>query len=475
MPLGLHDIIDLDRRAAFPDPKVVIDYREYFRGNQKGTHTPAQAKLLHGVLGHPFCDNVCKKIITEKASRHELLGFKVDSEPVAAFLADLFIRNHLAALHHDVAVATLRDGNYALALRWQATDPARPSLGRVTMHREPWWDGTSGIFVAYGGDGQPEYAAKDWHERNADGDMQKRRVVWFPDHFERYIEQGDGWRAFPLPIDPEGSNGIVPWVKRDGTPLGIPVIHFANSSDDDSPYGASELAGGTLGSQDQINDLHLDITATARMTGYQMYTATGVVPERDDAGNPKALVVGPGQTLQSSNPDARFDVLAAGEVAPQKDALMAKKESLFLSTDVPLHIITGQWPSGTALLRSEMPLVADVNRFNNAVGPPWATLAHRSTEMANTFGEGDRLDESVMIVAEFAPPERLDALTLAEIDKAKADALLAREMLQDRESLIALGLTEEEADGILRRRQEREEAFDVRLTGIGGEGEEEAA
>ncbi len=473
--LGLHGIIDRDRKAAFPEPKDITAFRDYFRGRQRGTHTTRQATFLRGLLGNLFCENVCKKIITEKASRHELTGFAVDSEPVAAFLADLYVKNHLAALHHDVAVATLRDGNHALALRWAASDPARPSLGRVAIHREPWWDGETGMFIAYGTDGQPSYAVKDWRETNDEGVTLKRRIVWFADHFERYIEQGDGWKAYPLPIDPLGSNGIVPWVKRDGSPLGIPVIHFANGSDDDSPYGFSELDGGVLGMQDEINDVQRDITATARLTGYQMYWATGTEAEKDETGAPKPLLVGPGQVLQSGSKDARYGVLSAGDLTQLKGALMTKVEAVFRMTDIPLHVITGQWPSGTALLRSEMPLVADIDRFNNAVEPSWSTAAHRSTEMANVFGEGDRLDEDALITAEFAPAERLDALTIAQIRKAEAEAEMVVEMLQDPESLLAMGATEEEVKARMARREARADVEAERLTGIGGVDDGEAA
>ncbi len=472
--LGLHGIIDRDRKAAFPEPKDVTEFRRYYRGHQAGTHTAKQTPFMRGLLSHPFCDNVCAKIVNEIASRHTLTGFAVESEPVAVFLADLIVKNHIAALQQDAGIATLRDGNHALALRWAASDPARPSLGRVEIHREPWWDGETGMFVAYGTDGQPSYAVKDWKETNDEGVTLKRRVVWFADHFERYIEQGDGWKAYPLPTDPLGSNGIVPWVKRDGAPLGIPVIHFANGSDDDSPYGASELSGGVLGFQDHINDVHFDITVTARMTGFLMYWATGSETEKDEVGQPKPKTVGPGQFFESGSKDARFGAFPVGDIGPQLEALKEKKEAVMTMRSIPIHVITGQWPSGAALLRSEIPLVGRVVRLNNTQAPPWASVAHRSTEMANTFGEGDRLDESALITPEFAPPERLDDLTIAEIAKADADVQLVFDMLS-KEGLVAMGLTPEDAAARIRTREQQAEAFDARLTGIGGVDDGEAA
>jgi hypothetical protein len=465
MARSIHDQIKDERNAAFPEVKDLIDMRAYYRGRQKGTHTPIQARMLRGVLGHLFCDNICRKVINEEASRHELIKFVVESEPVSAYLEDLVIKNHLAALQQDVGIAVLRDGNHALALRWLPDNPDRPSLGRVTIHRERWWDGTCGIFVAYGADGLPSYAVKDWTETVENGELE-RRIIWFADHFERWVADGDGWKPFPLASDPADSNGLVSWTKRDGSPLGIPVVHFANGSDNDSMYGASELDGGVLGLQDEINDVQRDITATARLTGYQMYWRTGDEPERDAAGNPKPLLVGPGQVLQSANENAKYGVLAAGDLGQIKGALMTKIEAVCRMTDTPLHVITGDWPSGTALLRSEMPLVAKVNRLNKTVGPSWATVAHRATEMANTFGEGAELDETALITVEWAPPERLDALTLATIAETEAKAQIAIELLTDEESLVAMGMTLEEARARLKRREDRADANLAALTGI---------
>lgn len=462
--LGVHEQIEMDRARALPGAKDIQDFREYYRGRQRGTHTPAQARYLRGVLGHLFCDNVCRKIINEAASRHVLTGWRVESDAVAEALDGLWVRNQLPAMQTAVGIAALRDGNTAVSLRWQTNDPARPSLGRVTLHRERWWDGKHGVFVAYGTDGEPAYAVRDWEEATG-ATVTQRRTIYFPDHLERYILQGDGWKPHALASDPDAS-GIVPWVKRDGRPLGIPIIHFAYGSDDDGRYGASDLDGGVLGVQDEINDVQRDITATARLTGYQMYWATGSEPERDAAGNRKPLLVGPGQMLQSPSAETRYGVLPAGDLSKLHDALMTKITTACRMTDTPLHVITGQWPSGTALLRAEMPLVAKVTRLNNQLGPAWATVAHRATEMLNTFGEGERLDEGALITTEWAPPEQLDALTLAQIDLARANALIARETLQDESSLVAMGMTEQEATAMLARRQQRADLLETYLGGV---------
>lgn len=457
-----HDVIDEERQAAFPEASELVTWRDYYAGEQKGTLTPQQSKTLRGALGHRFCDNVCAKVINEVAGRHELSGFQVDDEDVADFLDALWVKNALAELQQEVGLAVLRDGNHALALRWLpeappirgTTPPAsRIAAGRVTIHQEPWWDGTSGMFVAYGSDGRPSYAVKDWQERTPSGVLLDRRTIFFPDHLERWVGQGDGWQPFSLASDPAGTGGSVPWVRRDGTPLGLPVIHFAAGSNRNTPYGASLLDGGVLGLQDEVNDIQRDITAAARLTAFQMLYATGTAPQTDEQGKAKPMPVGPGQVLQSPEEGARYGVLPAGDLTQLASALLVKIRAICRMTDCPLHVITGEWPSGAALLRSEMPLVGRATRLNRTTAPAWATVAHRSTELANTFGDGVQLDEEALITAEFVPPERLDALTLAQVDKTKAEALVEREKLNDRVSLQELGLTDEQIDEILGPRE----------------------
>lgn len=433
----LHGDIERERDAALPDARLVSRFRAYYRGRQRGTLTTAQQQLLHGVTGNRFADNVCKKIITEGANRLELLRYEVSNAGVRDFLADLYTKNTLADVSGDVHVATLRDANSGLSLAW---DAARTG---VTLHRERWWDGMTGLFVAYGDDGTPVYAVRDWTRSGV-----KLRTLWFPDEIRRFVADGRGWRPRTSDAEP---NGVAAWAKGDGSPLGIPVVHFANGSDDDSPYGASELDGGVLGFQDEINDIQRDLTTAARMTAYQMFTATGV-ETTDAAGNPVPFRVGPGAVFKSKSPDARFGTLAAGDLSQLERAYRVKLQAVSRMTDTPVHLITGgDWPSGEALIRAEQPLVAKVRRAGKTIGPAWATVAHRATEVANTYGAAG-LDEAALIVAVFAEAERPDALTRA------TTAATVSKYVSEHEVLRLLGYAPEAVEGIMRERETEAQA-----------------
>jgi hypothetical protein len=445
--ISTHSQIEAERKAAFPEASLLAVFRRYVRGRQNSTYTPAQNELLRGVINNRKADNLCKKVIEETANRLELIRFDVANKTVSDFLAELFTKNQLADLQGDVNFATLRDGNFCLSLNYDGDTKS------VTLHKERWWDGKTGIFVAYGDDNQPAYAVKDWETT----DKQQRRVIWWPDRIERFILAGKGWQPIILPED--NGKWPVPWVRPDGSPLGLPIVPFANGSDNDTFYGASMLDGGVLGLQDEINDAQTNITSTARLTGAQMIYATGITLEDDEAtGKPVPLRVGPGAIFTSERPEARFGAIPAGDLSQLKEAYMLKLQALARMTNTPVHLITGQWPSGEALLQAQMPLIKQVETLAKTIGPSWATVAHRATELANAFGNAG-LDENALIQAIFAPADKRDPLTQSQVAAGVAPFVSKKEVLR------ILGYSPQAIENILK--ELAEEAGQAHLLSVG--------
>lgn len=440
--LSIHSMIEAERKATLPETPLIRRYRAYARGNQRGTLTAGQARILRGLLGNRFADNVCGMVLDQIAARLQLARFAVEGDEASAAAAaavetalrQVWTLNQVPALAGAAHYAALRDGNHAIALAWED--------GRVRLAREPWWDGTRGIFIAYDGLERPRYAVKDWQAPEG-----LRRTIWWPNRIERYLADGDGWRMINLPSDAEvlgeeallsGQGRPVPWTDREGRPLGIPVVHLActerpNDGDADSPpapaYGTSVLGGGILGLQDEINDVQRDISAAARFAGYQMLWATGITPQRDAQGAPIPLIVEPGAFFSDENPEAAFGTLPAGSLAELERTLTIKLQAVSRQSAVPQHLIAGQWPSGEALLRAERPLSDRCEALIRVIGPAWASVAHRATVLINAFG-GGQLDTSLLIAAVFAPAERRDPLTRAQIATAEAPFVSRRETLR---------------------------------------------
>ena len=444
----LMDRIAAERAAALPDAALVRDYRAYLLGKQLDPRTVRQRALFPELEAHAFCDNVCRRVVLTPANRLTLARFDVEgegatTEAVKAFLDDLGMRNRLNALVTAINAATLRDGDHAVALRWK--DSA------VRLIREKWWDGYEGVFVRYDDDDRADYAVKEWAEV-ADGRIIQRRVVQFPDRFERYAsEDGQRWMMVNLPEDgvPDGSpvpytvpdrNGVS---QPDGEPLGIPLVHFSNQlvpndgaggSDGvraDSRYGQSILGGGVLGIQDRINLVNFDITSTSSFTGTQMLWATGVeLPIDPDTKLPIDFAVIPGAFVTSSKDNARFGAFPAGGIATHEAALRILKESVAQATGLPYVMLTGQVPSGEALMRMEADLGEMVDKLGELFGPAYAALAHKATRLGNAYGKAG-LDEDLRITAAFAPSQRSNPLAIAQQLGYLIEAEGRREALKD--------------------------------------------
>lgn len=476
---GLHARMERERKSAFPwsVTRDIKYYRAYAKGKQSTVLTTEQRRILQGILGHDFADNVCRKILSVATGRIELLRWTAGDDNVTQWLAnELWLKNRFASMHSQIVYSTLRDGNHCVGIRLHyPTDPETGKIiegakGRVQLVHEPWWDGKTGMFVKYDDYGNMEYAVKEWWHIEGDGKKFKRRTFYFPHLIRRFIMRGQsdvegGWSAFEQPEDdPNQQKGVIPWVRADNRPLGIPVVHYASvQREDDSPYGISHLAGGVLAFQDQINSLQYDLSASSMYAGYQMTYSTGtkLPDDPDNPGQKKAPKVGPGQHFHADESDARIGVLEGGDVTPIKDSYRIKQQAVCRMTDTPLHFLTGEWPSGEALLRAEIDLVELARRIVESIGPDDTLLAHRATEIWNTFlanGEGagseeyKELDEDSPILSKFADPQRRDRLTMSQI------ATLEEKYTSKRERLRITGRTDEEVEKIIKEMEDEAQA-----------------
>lgn len=436
----IHERIESERDVALPEARNIRYFRDYARGKQKATLTAYQQYVLRGLLTHKFCDNVCKKVLSELRNRLKLARFDVQNDAVLSFLRDFWVKNKVPRVASAVHWAALRDGNTAIGLQW--TD-------RVVLTRERWWNGKWGFFIAYDDNDEPTYAVRDWKTKEG-----QFRTIWFPDHIERYKADGKGWSKRTIEGDPP--TGWPQWKDREGNPLGIPFVHFANlqvpndgtgddtSTEPDAHYGLSELDGGFLGLQDEINDVHRDATSSGRFAGFPMMKGTGITPPRNPDGSAGEMKFKPepGAFFTDTSKDADFDMIQPGSLVELERLLTIKLQAVSRQTGIPMHIITGDWPSGEALLRSEMPMIDKVETIGTSFGPAWSTTAFKAVRLFNTFGGGN-LDEAALIQAIFEPASKRDPLTQAIVAEKRAPFVSVKETLR------TLGYSEQDADKII--------------------------
>jgi hypothetical protein len=425
---AIHEQVEALRAAAAAD--VPRDVRDYYDGDHPPVATPDQMAALGDRAMKPYVENVLKQCVDTLAARLLFRRYLCESNPnVQAWLAEFARKNQLGEHVITNTVRVLVDGNNALSLSWNGE--------RALVHQEPWWDGDEGMYVEVGEDTLPQWAVKEWE----DLDTRTRRTIYLPDQIQRYVRVGGTWEPF---VDAEG-NHIVPWVKRDGSPLGVPVVHFGNTITAESLYGASTVAP-LLGLQDALNGTIFDIVAAQAMNAFGIYTATGVASGGD-------YFVGPGRRWESPDKDARFGLLQGSEMGPILDGYRAIRAAIANQFPISEHLITGgDWPSGMALQRAEGPMISKVKLLGETFAPSWVLLAHRATEMAIAFG-GETLDDGAMIQVEYEPAEQLDEGTTTEIDIAKVQLYRDLSMLP-RSLMLKTGLVDEgEADAIVGERE----------------------
>src|SRR4051812_40884633 len=94
--------VDRERKAHDAHPERVRDFRNYARGKQRGTLTPTQQRVLRGVTGHLFADNVCRMVLLACTSRLQIVRFDCAAVPVTDFLHDLWTLASLPLLFKQV-------------------------------------------------------------------------------------------------------------------------------------------------------------------------------------------------------------------------------------------------------------------------------------------------------------------------------------------------------------------------------------
>lgn len=415
---GIHERVEEERALAFPDPNEVRIFRDYARGRQRNTLTREQNRALKGAR-IIIVENVLRRVLRVLTDRIQVTGYQVPATDVEAYLKLVWVYNWLEALYAQVVYATWRDGNGGVSLNWSK------SKGRVVITREKWYDGISGIFFGYDDEGETQYAVKEWPEPGG-----RRRTVWFPGEVRRYVLGREGWRYY---TDNRNPKGVTPWKRPDGRDLGIPAVHFARvvepadsavdnrDNERDGNYGISMYAGGLLGLQDCVNEILRLILVAGRFTAFQIPTASGLKTKKNDqTGEPERVKVEPGMMLTSEDATTRFGHIPAGNIDQLLAALANFLRAIAAGADVPEHTIRGQWPSGEALMRAEMPLIGAAKKGAAALGPAFASVAHKSVVLSNTFG-GTAYNEQAIITTLYSDPARFDLMTLTNLATARAE------------------------------------------------------
>jgi hypothetical protein len=468
---SIHEAISEDRTAYHQEPARIASFRLYARGEVQLQLTAKQKAILKGITGHEFCDNLCHEVIAGSRDRLTFLRWECPDQTVNDELGDFYKYARLLDRQGEIHYDSMRDGNHAVGLMWETGNPlpspsspreagAEPEYdnyspdttedqGKVKLYREDWWDGCSGVFIAYDCQDDPVYAVKEW--KTKDTPTKWRRNIWFTDRLERWIsDDGINWDGITLQED-EGLWPF-PWLNNDGTPMGIPYIHYPNAGRGSliRNYGISELDGGVRGYQDQINDLQWAMSGAGRMTAYLIYYIFGIARGTN-------LTVGPGELWKADKADVKAGTLQPGDMKPLLDLYNQKLRSFARMTRTPLHIITGDWPSGEALMRAEQPAIGKANSQKNKYMDCWSRVGHTYVKIRNRFSGKPPLNADLVrapISSVFSSVERRDPLSLSLIVANLKDIISPQEAMRMMERW-----SDDQINQIMKEKQDNQQAL----------------
>lgn len=396
---------------------VIALARKYYDGEQTVYLTTRQKAWLDLHPGKvQFTVNVSATVVDAVVERLRVTGFDAGQEgaPLAETLWGWWTANRMDAVQTEVHRAAVRDGEAFVLTAWNNATK-RPDFVYHPRFVDRQAGGDAfGMWVEYENDdpfNAAQRAVKQWSEL-IDGKPRTRRTVFYPERIEKYVFDGE-WRQI---TDAEGEPWPLPWVTRNGAPLGIPVAHFRN------PALRSELVD-VIPLQDALNKAWLDILAASDSTAFRMLVVLGFVPTTDgrepaeDGSN--LLQIAPGQMLATRKKPGEVQITA---IEPASlDPLLQVEERIVQRvaqvSDTPLSRFqfSGQVAAEGTLKQQEAPLIAKIEQRQVLFGNAWEDVADQARWQAATFGEAE-IDLETELNTVWAPAAVRDQL--AEIEAA---------------------------------------------------------
>lgn len=254
-------------------------------------------------------------------------------------------------------------------------------LNTITLYRNPGYDlePYGALYVAH----RPR-SATDGLDEQLDLDPQGLAYYW--DDKNRYTLRWDSGTGFQLSaVEEHGSDRV-------------PVTRF-------SPH--LDLNGRSMGVveelkplQDRFNQTVFDLLIAQTFTSFAVRTVSGMeppvvmmrnsdgelVPKLDENNNPLVdkVRVNASKWIWSSNADAKFGTLPAGDLSGFIDACDMDLRHIASTTGVPPHFLLGQVAnlSAEALQSAELALSRKSEEFRHSFGESWERTLRLASELA---------------------------------------------------------------------------------------------
>lgn len=395
-PIDLSYLAWLDSQESARQQKYT-KFRDYYEGDHATQLTARIKKFLNVDGSNEFNLNLCPVVVDSLAEKLSVSSFKTESDP--DLLRQWWNLNRMDATQMVVHLAAIRDGDGYLLVEWDNI------TGWPLFTHENAYDGTTGVHVVYSDErrSEPKVAVKRWTITSGVNITTRRLNLYYADRIEKYTATGSGaWQEH----HEEGQPWPIPWAGKDGSPLGIPIVHFRNKNQGYS-YGESELEDVTP-LCDALNKSVVDLLGAADTTGFQMITATGVPSDA-------TFIVAPGVMLRSSDPATQFGTVPPADLSGLIAVIDSFAAYIAKITRTPLSYfqLTGQVAAAGTLKEQRAGLIAKARKCQTVFGNAWEDAMYLARRLYNTFGAGG-LDEQAEISCEWCDDEKPEPRELAE-------------------------------------------------------------
>jgi len=378
------------------EAEFVRTCRDYAKGEQPTYLTDRQkefiglkAKDADYLYAHNMCqlviDAVTERLSVEQFALADEVEIAEDADP-SAWAMTWWEANRMDAGQDDVYGASLRDGASYLIVHWDDKEK-KPQWSINTA-----WDGSAGVkFQADPDTGQAIFAVKKWQvydPYNTENNGRTRMTLYFPDRVEKYIStkdsnEGIGGTQWETYTDAPTEPWPIPWLDRDGQPLGLAVFEFANP-------GGSEISQ-LLPVQDMLNKADIDLIAATDSSGFRIVYASGVPPVVGSTGEETAIKLSPARLLRFTDPAAKLGALEAADPVAMISSSKYWIETAAAITRTPqylFHPMGADQPSGESLKQQEIGLVFKCERRQDVWGNVWENIIGLSAKLYNLYGAG---------------------------------------------------------------------------------------
>lgn len=357
-------------------------FRDYADGSHRASMTAEMKALLRvGNGDSTFALNRLDNVVQTFNDRLEVQRILDTGDTANKWIEELLDANRFDALQTEVHESAIRDADSFMVVDFDN------ETQQVRLIHEPAYDGVAGMLVLYEKRSRSEIIAaiKVWHVTSTGGNVADtmRVNVYYADRIEKFVAD-NGQQLRPFTDDSTDTNGIARWVMPDGTPIGVPVVHFKNRAQPYDNYGRSEI-DDAVPLNDALNRMLHSLIVSAELTAFRNLVAKGFQPP---AGlTPGAWIVIGGDGLTKDDV-ADASVLEAGEITPYIDASKFLIQQIDEITRTPNPETMGSSDSsGESLKQREIGLLGKVKRAQISFGNSWEDTIALAQRVQSAFGE----------------------------------------------------------------------------------------